>query len=210
MKRVLAVDDHAVVRDGVKTLFDHQPGMVSVGEASTAEEAIRLVTTQDWDLVVLDLSLGGRSGLDVLKQVRQLRPKLPVLILSAHSEQQYARRAFQAGASGYITKDCPRTELLKAIRKVMDGGRYLSADLAEALTLDLERGSNKEPHEALSDREFEVMKLIASGKTVGEIAELLTLSDKTVSTYRARILEKMHFKTNAEMTRYAFQRKLVE
>ncbi|MFL6210410.1 MAG: response regulator [Pyrinomonadaceae bacterium] len=208
--KVLIVDDHEVVRDGVKKILDEQPGMVTFGEASTAPEALRLAREQDWDVAVLDLSLGGRSGLEVLQELKKMRPKLPVLIFSMYSEEQYARRAFKAGAAGYITKDSPRAELVKAVNKVIEGGRYVSPTLAERLIVDLERGTDRPPHEALSDREFEVLTLIASGKTVGEIAALLSLSDKTISTYRARILEKMGMKNNAELTHYAIQNKLVD
>ena len=161
-------------------------------------------------MAVLDLSLGNQSGLEVLKALKQIRPGLPVLILSMHSEEQYARRAFKAGASGYITKDSSRSELAKAVNKVATGGRYITSALAERLVFDLGRGSDRPPHETLSDREFEVIRLIASGKTVSEIAGLLSLSDKTISTYRARLLEKMGMKTNAELTRYAIQNKLVD
>jgi DNA-binding NarL/FixJ family response regulator len=183
---------------------------VTFGEAGTASEALRLVREQDWDVVVLDISLGDRSGLEVLKELKQVRPRLPVLILSMHSEEQYARRAFKAGAAGYVTKDSPRAELAKAVNKVMSGGRYVSAALAERLVVDLGGATDRAPHEALSDREFEVMRLIASGRTVGEIAGMLSLSDSTISTYRARILEKTGMKTNAELTRYAIQNKLVD
>jgi two-component system, NarL family, invasion response regulator UvrY len=210
MKEILIIDDHEIVRDGLKKILNEQPGDQAFGEASTAPEALRLVAEQDWDLVVLDLSLGGRSGLEVLKELKQIRPRLPVLILSMHSEEQYARRAFKAGAAGYITKDSPRAELVKAINKVAEGGRYVSHTFAEELVIDLERGSDGPPHETLSDREFEVLRLIASGKTVGGIAVLLSLSDNTISTYRARILEKMRMKTNAELTYYAIQNSLVD
>jgi DNA-binding NarL/FixJ family response regulator len=209
MKRILIIDDHEIVRDGLKKILIEQRDNRIFGEASSAPEALRLVAEQDWDLVVLDLSLGGRSGLEVLKELKQIRPRLPVLILSMHSEEQYARRAFKAGAAGYITKDSPRAELVRAINKVVEGGRYVSHALAEELVIDLERGSDRPPHETLSDREFEVMRLIASGKTVGEIAAILSLSDKTISTYRARILEKTGMKTNAELTHYAIRNKLV-
>jgi len=209
MKRILLVDDHEVVRAGVKRIFDKQPeGAVLFGEASTAPEAIELVREQDWDVAVLDLSLGGRDGLEVLKELKQIRPRLPVLILSMHSEELFARRAFKAGASGYITKDIPRSELVSAINKVIEGGTYVSPALAEELIVDLRRGADGPPHELLSDREFEVLRLIASGKTVSEIAGLLSLGDSTISTYRARILEKMGMKTNAELTHYAIQNKL--
>jgi two-component system invasion response regulator UvrY len=210
MKKILIADDHDVVRDGVKKILDEQPGAITFGEASTAPEALSLVREQDWDVVVLDLSLGDRSGLEVLKELKQIRPHLPVLILSMHSEEQYARRAFKAGATGYITKGSPRAELVKAINKVIEGGVYVSPALAERLVIDLGNSTERAPHEALSDREFEVMRLIASGKTVGQIAELLSLSDKTISTYRARLLEKMGMKTNAELTRYAIHNKLVD
>jgi DNA-binding NarL/FixJ family response regulator len=211
MKKILLIDDHEVVRAGVKRIFDKQPeGKVLFGEARTAPEALDLVRAQDWDAVVLDLSLGGRDGLEVLKELKQIRPRLPVLILSMHSEELFARRAFKAGASGYITKDIPRSELVGAINKVVEGGTYVSPTLAEELVVDLRRGADRPSHELLSDREFEVMRLIASGKTVSEIAGLLSLGDSTISTYRARILEKMGMKTNAELTHYAIQNKLVE
>lgn len=209
MMRILIVDDHAVVRDGVKRIFDERPGEAVFGEASTAQEALRLVQTENWDAVVLDISLGARNGLEVLKELKHLHPRLPVLIFSMHSEEQYARRAFKAGAAGYVTKGSSREELVQAIIKVVSGGKYVSSTLAERLVVDIERGTDRPPHEALSDREFEVMNLIASGKTVREIAELLSLSDKTISTYRARILEKMDMKTSAELTHYAIQNGLV-
>jgi len=210
MKSILIIDDHAVVRDGVKRIFDEQSAAVVFGEASTRLEALQLAREREWDLAVLDLSLGNQSGLDVLKELKQIRPRLPVLILSMHSEEQYARRAFKGGASGYITKDSSRAELAKAVNKVAAGGRYITSALAERLVFDLGRGSDRPPHEILSDREFEVMRLIASGKTVLEIADLLSLSDKTISTYRSRLLEKMGMKTNAELTHYAIRNKLVE
>jgi DNA-binding NarL/FixJ family response regulator len=211
MKRILLIDDHEVVRAGVKRIFDKHPeGTVLFGEASTAPEALDLVRTQDWDAVVLDLSLAGRDGLEVLKELKQIRPRLPVLILSMHSEQLFARRAFKAGANGYLTKDIPRSELVSAINKVIEGGTYVSSTLAEELVADLTRGADRPSHELLSNREFEVMRLIASGKTVSEIAELLSLGDSTISTYRARILEKMGMRTNAELTYYAIQSKLVD
>jgi len=208
MKRILIVDDHEVVRAGVMRIVE-QPDIV-FGQASDARQALKLVREQDWDLAVLDIALGDRSGLELLKELKQTRSKLPVLILSMHSEEQYARRAFQAGAAGYITKDSPREELVKAVHKVMEGGRYVNSATAERLALDLEKGLDRPRHYSLSDREFEVLRLIASGKTVGEIASLLELSDKTVSTYRARILEKMGMKTNAEIIHYAIRNNLAD
>ena len=209
MRRILIVDDHAVVREGVKKIFDEKPDEAVFGEASTAQEALTLVREEVWDAVVLDISLGQRSGLEVLQEVQQFRPQLPVLILSMHAEEQYARRAFKAGAAGYIIKDSARTELVTALTKVLAGGRYVSATLAEQLVYDMARRTDGPPHEGLSNREFEVMCLLASGKTVGEVADLLSLSDRTISTYRARILEKMDMKTNAELTHYAIKNSLV-
>lgn len=210
MKRILIIDDHAVVRDGVKKIFDEQAGAFVFGEASNGLEALQLARENEWHLAVLDLALGNQSGLEVLKELKQIRPRLPVLILSMHSEEQYARRAFKAGASGYITKDSSRAELAKAVNKLAAGGRYISSTLAERLVFDLGRDSDRPPHETLSDREFEVMRLIASGKTVTEIAGFLSLSDKTISTYRTRLLQKMGMNTNAELTRYAIYNKLVD
>jgi DNA-binding NarL/FixJ family response regulator len=209
-RKVLIVDDHEVVRDGVRRLLDEQPGAISCGEAGTPDEALRMVQQDDWDAVVLDLSFPGKSGLEVLKEIKQIRPRLPVLVLTMHSEEQYARRAFKAGAAGYITKDSPRAELSKALYKVMEGGKYLSPGLAERLIIQMERGADRPPDETLSDREFQVMRLIASGKTLSEIAALLSLSDKTISTYRARLMEKMGMRTNAELTHYAIHNKLVD
>src|ERR1043165_4708102 len=203
MRRILLVDDHEVVRDGVRRILDKQPGATTFGEAGTAAEALELVREQDWDVVLLDISLGGRDGLEVLREIKRLRPRLPVLILSMHSEELFARRALKAGAAGYVTKGNPRAELAQAVDEVIKGGVYVSPTLAEKLVLDLREGTDRPPHETLSDREFEVMRLIASGRTVGEIADILSLSVGTISTYRTRILEKMRMKTNAELTHYA-------
>jgi two-component system invasion response regulator UvrY len=209
MRRVLLVEDHQVVRDGLKRLLSEQEITV-FGEARTAADALSLARVEEWDLAVVDISLGDRSGLDVVREIKQIRPQVPVLVLSMHSEEQYARRAYKAGAAGYITKDSPRAELASAIAKVIGGGRYVSTTFADRLVVDLERDRDQPPHRALSDREFEMMRLVASGKTTGEIAELLALSDKTVSTYRARILEKMHLDTNAELIRYVLENKLID
>jgi two-component system, NarL family, invasion response regulator UvrY len=210
MKNVLIVDDHEVVRDGIKKIFGELAKPISFGEASNAPEALLLVPERSWDAVILDLSLSGRNGLELLAQLKQMRPKLPVLVLTTHSEEQYARRAFKAGAAGYITKGSSRTELVDAVNSVIEGGKYVSATLGESLMMDIQRDTGRPLHEGLSDREFEVMGLIASGKTVSEIAELLSLSDKTISTYRGRILEKMGMRTNAELMYYAMQNKLVD
>jgi two-component system, NarL family, invasion response regulator UvrY len=210
MRRVLLVDDHQVVRDGLKSIFREQVTLTEFGEASTGADALRLARELEWDLAVVDISLGDKSGLDTVRAIKQMQPLLPILVLSMHSEEQYARRAYKAGAAGYITKDSPRAELAGAIAKVIAGGRYVSPTLAERLVVDLERDTDRPPHHALSDREFEVMRLMGSGKTVGEIAEMLSLSDKTVSTYKARILEKMDLHTTAELIRYVVENKLVD
>lgn len=210
IKRILIIDDHAVLRDGVKRILEKRSSIAAFGEAGTASEALELAREQDWDLALLDLNLAGRDGLEVLKEIKHIRPRMPVLILSMHSEELFARRAFRAGASGYITKNSSRTELIKAIDKVIQGETYVSPALAEELAIDLRRNTDRPPHEILSDREFEVLRLIASGKTVGEIADQLSLSDGTISTYRTRILEKMEMRTNAELTRYAIKNDLVD
>lgn len=180
------------------------------GDASTANEALTAIRQQHWDLVVLDISLGSDSGLELLHAIHQERPRLPVLVLSMHAEEQYARRAFQAGASGYIMKNSPSAELAAAIDKVARGGRYVSAKLGEALSAHFDPKANLLPHERLSQREFEVLRLLTSGKAVSEIAEMLSLSDKTVSTYRGRIIEKLQLKTTAELVRYALEHSLIE
>jgi two-component system invasion response regulator UvrY len=210
MSHVLLVDDHQVVRDGLKTIIREQGIGSEFGEATTAVEALKLAAEHPWDLAIVDISLVGRSGLEVVRELKELRPRMPVLVLSMHSEEQYARRAYKAGAAGYITKDSSRAELAGAIARVIAGGRYVSPTLAERLVVDLGRDTERPPHQALSDREFQVMRLMGSGKTVGDIAELLSLSDKTVSTYRARILEKMHLKTTAELIRYVVENRLLD
>jgi two-component system invasion response regulator UvrY len=181
-----------------------------VGDARTAQEALEQVRRQNWDVVVLDISLEGRSGLDVLKDIRALRPNLPVLILSAHREEEYAIRSFKAGASGYITKGSPKESLIEAIHKVRKGGRYISPFFAENLAGRLTDAFEKPPHESLSDREFEVLRMIAAGKKPSEIAKELFISDKTVSTYRTRILQKMNMKTTAELIYYALLHRLLD
>lgn len=208
MLRILTVDDHGVVRKGIKALFESTT--VTVGEAANAQEAIRSVREHEWDIVVMDITLGDRSGIDVLKELKLARPRLPILVLSMHSEAQYARRAFKAGASGYITKDSLPDELSRAITRVAQGGKYVSPMFAELLVGAVGGDLTKEPHETLSDREFEIMLLIASGKTVSEIAERLSRSVKTISTYRTRILDKMGMHTNAEITYYVVKNKLLE
>jgi two-component system invasion response regulator UvrY len=216
MYRILLVDDHAVVRKGMKAILeDGLPG-VSVQEASSGEQAlVTLAQTVDgggsFDAMVLDLSMPGRSGIDLLAEVKHRYPRIPVLIMSLHPEEQFAVRALQAGASGYLTKAAAAEQLLGAVVKVARGGRYVSEALAERLAADVggKRGQSSVPHERLSDREFEVMRGIASGSSVSDLAAQMHLSVKTVSTYRARLLEKMGMTSNAELTRYALQNGLV-
>jgi two-component system, NarL family, invasion response regulator UvrY len=194
----------------LKQILGDTPEMVFAGEATNGQEVLDKVRAEAWDVVVLDISMPDRSGLDVLKQLRSERPKLPVLVLSMHSEDQYAVRVLKAGASGYLTKDSAPDELVKAIRKVVSGGRYVSSFLAEKLAFEIGTDSSRLPHETLSDREFQVLRLIAAGKSVTEIAAELYLSVKTVSTYRARMLEKMNLTTNAELIHYAMQNHLID
>jgi DNA-binding NarL/FixJ family response regulator len=208
--RVLIADDHAVVRRGlIELLADEYPNL-SVGEARNAGEVFKLAREQEWDITILDISMPGRSGLEVLKELKGERPKLPVLVLSSHPEEQYAIRVLKAGAAGYMSKEAAPESLIEGIRKVIGGGRYISPGVAELLATSLGTDQERLPHENLSDREYEVLRLIGSGKTVGEIAGELSLSVKTVSTYRARILEKTGRKTNAELTHYAFKHGLVD
>jgi two-component system invasion response regulator UvrY len=210
MIRILIADDHTIVRQGLKQILAETPDMVVADEASNGQEVLAKVWNNDYDVVLLDISMPGRSGIDILKQLKGERPKLPILILSMYSEEQYAMRALRAGASGYMTKESAPDELIVAIRKVSQGRKYVSPSLAEKLAISLEVGEEKPPHELLSDREYQVMCMIASGKTIKEIADELSLSVKTISTYRSRILEKLGLKTNAAITHYAVQNKLVE
>jgi two-component system, NarL family, invasion response regulator UvrY len=210
MIRIIIVDDHTVVRRGLKQILSEESDMSVVGEAFNAQEMLALVRKQQCDVIVADISMPGRSGLDVLKELKQDRPKLPVLVLSMHPEDQYAVRALKLGASGYMTKESAPEELVKAIRKVVSGGRYVSPALAEKLALDLAVDTDRSPHETLSEREHQVFTMIARGKTVKEIADELALSVKTISTYRTRILEKMAMKNNAELIHYAISNRLVE
>jgi len=208
--KILIGDDHAVFRRGLKeTLSEAFPKAV-FGEARTAQETFELAQRQNWDVIILDISMPGRSGLDILEDLRRSRPRIPVLLLTMHPEQQFARRALKAGAAGYLTKDSVPDELKEAIKRIVAGGRYVSATLAETLAVDLRRGADLPLHELLSDREFQVLRMIASGKTVKEVADELSLSVKTVSTYRSRILEKTGMKTNADLIRYALQTQLVD
>jgi DNA-binding NarL/FixJ family response regulator len=208
--KILIADDHAILRRGLKEILVRQLPDVVCGEAEDAQQVVGQVQSHDWDLVMLDISMPGRSGLDVLKDIKALRPKLPVLVLSMHPEDQYGKRVLRAGASGYMNKKSAPEELINAIRKLLAGGQYVSPALAERLALDLKHDAVKSAHEVLSDREFEVLRMIASGKTVTQIAEELHLSVNTVSTHRARILEKMQMTSNAELMHYALSNHLVD
>ncbi len=208
--KILITDDHAVVRQGLKQILAAEFKKAEFGEAINAQEAARRVAEGTWDVVILDVTMPGRSGLEALKDIKQLRPKLPVLMLSMHPEDQFAVRMLKAGASGYMTKESAPEELVGAVRKVMSGGRYVSPALAEKMAGYLSIDVQTPPHERLSDREFLVLRMIASGKTVGAIAKELSLSVKTISTYRTRILEKTGMANNAELTHYAIQNNLVE
>lgn len=210
MIRVLVVDDHAVVRRGVIQILDEAPDVVAAGEAGTRQEALKAVQQARYDVAVLDITLPDGSGLEVLKQLQSLAPDLHVLILSVHPEEQYAVRALRAGAAGYLTKESAPDELLTAIRKVAQGGKYISLSLAEKLAAEVGGETEAEPHQALSDREYQVMTLLGTGKTVSDIAQELSLSVKTVSTYRTRILEKLKLQNTAEIIRYALERGLVD
>ena len=210
MLRILIADDHPIVRQGLKQILSEESDMGVSGEAQNSQEVLKLVQKQDWDIVILDITMPGRGGIDVLKELKHQYPKLPLLILSMHPEDQYAVRALKAGAGGYLTKESAQEELIKAIRKIVRGGKYISSTLAEKLAFDLETETEKPLHETLSDREHQVLLMIASGKTVSEIAEELSLSVKTIDTYRARILEKMKMKTNAELMHYAIKNGLVD
>jgi two-component system invasion response regulator UvrY len=210
MVRVLIADDHPIVRGGLKELLVRQLETVVCGEASNADETLAQVHRQPWDVLILDITMPGRSGFDILSDVRQVQPKLPILVLSVHPEEQYAKRAIKAGARGYLKKESAPEELIEAVRKLLAGRRYISASLAERFAEDLHEGADRPAHDALSAREFEILVMIGSGKTVTQIAEELHLSAATVSTYRTRVLEKMNMATTAELMRYAFRNHLVD
>jgi len=210
MIRILIADDHAIVRQGLKQILSDAPDLVVAGEASNGVEALRMLRENAYDMLLLDIAMPGKSGIEVLKQIKQETPKLPVLILSIYPEEQYAVRLIKAGAASYLNKESAPEQLVKAIRTVAAGKRFISPSVAELIANELERDSDQPPHQALSDREFQILRLIASGKTVSEIADTLALSVKTVSTYRTRLLDKMQLKNNAELTHYAIKNNLIE
>lgn len=210
MRRILVADDHEVVRKGLMNVLAEAFQPIEVDEARNGQEAVSKILKKSYDLIVLDVKMPGKSGLDALKEIKQHRPKLPVVILSMHPEDQIAIRAMRAGASGYLTKESASDELVLAIRKALNGEKYISGSLAQILAEELDKDPDKLPHEILSDREYQVMLMIASGKPVGAIAKELCLSVKTISSYRANILLKTKMKNNAEITHYAIQNKLVD
>jgi two-component system invasion response regulator UvrY len=208
--RILIVDDHPIVRQGLRQTLADTARIGEIAEAATPQEALDFIRQREWDAVILDIGLPGRGGLEVLKDIKGEVPRLPVLILSMHSEQQYAVRALRAGASGYLTKEAAPNDLVDAIRKIVAGRRYISPEIAERLATELTVDAARPLHASLSDREFDVLRSIASGQTVGDIADRLSLSVKTVSTYRARILEKMRLKNNAELMHYVLTNHLLD
>lgn len=208
--KILIADDHPIFRAGLKEALSKDPDVELIGEAEDGHKVLELARKRRWDIVVLDLIMPGRDGLEVLQELRRDRPTLPVLILSAHPENQLAVRMLKSGASGYLSKNKAPEILLAAIRKIAGGGRFFSDTLAEKILLELESGTDAAPHKALSNREYQILRMIASGLSVKEIAARLFLSVRTVNTYRTRVLEKMHFKTNAEIIRYTLDHKLIE
>ncbi len=209
MIRILVADDHTVVREGIKQILAGQDDMIVEVEAASGQEVLQKVTQKNYDLILLDISMPGRSGLEILDDLKTLHPKIPVLILSMHPEEQYAVRTLRAGAAGYLTKTSAPQELVSAIQKVSRGGKYVTVSLAEKLAFELDAGAEKPRHEKLSNREYQVMLMLASGRSVREVAEELCLSAKTISTYRTRILEKMDMKKNAELTLYSVKNNLI-
>ncbi|HPF04669.1 MAG TPA: response regulator transcription factor [Spirochaetota bacterium] len=210
MIRIVIADDHEIVRAGLKQIIADDSDMEVAGESNNGENLIELVKKNDYDVVLLDLKMSGLSGIEAIKHIKAIKPELPIIVLSMHAEDQYAVRTIKAGASGYLTKETAAENLVNAIRKVVGGGKYISSTLAETLADTLAGGGASRPHESLTDREFQVMCMIASGKTVSEIASELFLSVKTISTYRQRLLEKMNMKNNSELTHYVIKNNLLD
>jgi len=210
MIRALIVDDHAIVRRGLKEVFDDEFSELETGEAENSRAALDLIATQDWDIVLLDINIPGRNGLELLSEIKRLRPRTPVLVVSAYPEEEFAVRSLKLGASGYLNKSRASDEVVAAAKKAMAGGKYVTALLAEKLASTLGSDINQAPHESLSGRELQVLRMVATGKTIKEIAAELALSEKTVGTYRTRISKKMGLATNVEIARYALQHRLVD
>ena len=210
MVRIVVCDDHAIVREGLKQILAAQPDFKVIAEASDGHQALQRVRELEFDVLLLDMSMPGKSGVELIKLVKAEKPKLRILVLTMHEEHQYAVRAIRAGASGYLTKEGASAQLVTALRKVAGGGAYISAEVAEQLALSAMPDANAAPHERLSDREFQVFRMIAEGRSVSEIADRLNLSVKTVSTHKANVLSKMGLSTQGELIRYALENKLVE
>lgn len=209
MSNILIVDDHSIVREGFRLIFKTMPEISEIGEASTGREALQMLESENWSVVILDISLPDTSGIEVLKQIKANYPKLPVLVLTMHAEEQYAIRVLRSGASGFLNKGCESEQLIEAVQKLLKGSKYISPTLAEKLAFSFGNETSADPHESLSDREFEVLRFIAAGKKNKEIAEELCLSQKTVSTYHSRILQKMNLQSRAELIHYAIEKKLI-
>jgi len=208
--RIVVADDHAIVREGLKQLLCAAGDLEVVGEAADGHEVIKAVREKDFDVLLLDMSMPGKSGIELIKQVKGEKPKLRILVLTMHEEHQYAIRAIRAGASGYLTKESASRQLLEALRKVASGGAFISSEVAEQLALGAMPDATRAPHESLSDREFQIFRLIAAGKSISDIGEMLNLSVKTVSTHKANILQKMNMAGTAELIRYAINHRLVD
>jgi len=209
MIRILIADDHAIVRKGLRQLVIEEYPAAEIEEAGDAESLVALAMSHEWDVVICDMNMPGRSGLDAMQQIKQISPKLPVLIMSMYPEDQYAVRVLKAGAAGYLGKDTIHDELIKAIQTVMLGKKYITPSIAEKLVEAFHSEPGEQPHETLSDREFDVFKLLADGRSVSEIADQLSLSVTTISTYRSRIMEKMNLRSNADLTKYAIEKRLI-
>jgi DNA-binding NarL/FixJ family response regulator len=209
MIKILIADDHSIVRTGLKQILLEGFPNAEIDEVPDAESLVQQVIKNDYDVIISDLSMPGRTGLEALQQIKQIKPKLPVLILSIHPEEQYAIRVLKAGASGYMSKDLAPDQLVNAVQKVLMGKKYITDSIAEKLASVIDKDNNKQGHELLSDREFSVLKLLAAGKSVSEIADSMYLSVTTVSTYRSRIMSKMDMKSNAELTMYCLQQQLI-
>ena len=210
MTRIVVADDHAIVREGLKQLLSAAGDLEVVGEAADGHEVIKVVREKDFDVLLLDMSMPGKSGIELIRQVKGEKPKLRILVLTMHEEHQYAIRAIRAGASGYLTKESASRQLLEALRKVASGGAFISSEVAEQLALGAMPDATRAPHESLSDREFQIFRLIAAGKSISDIGEMLNLSVKTVSTHKANILQKMNMAGTAELIRYAINHRLVD
>ena len=210
MIRLLIADDHAIFREGLKHILEEHPDIIVADEAKNGQEVLDNIWKREYDMVLLDIGMPGMPAIEVLKKVKNEKPRLPILVLSMYPEEQYAVRVIKAGASGYLTKESAPEELITAIRKITAGRKYITSSVAEKLAAEVEPDAARPAHHTLSDREFEVFRLIASGKTVTQVADALFLSVKTISTYRSRILEKMKMKTNAELMHYALKHQMIE